>query len=136
MFEPSSGLMVEAAQIIEKGAATIEEVGWCQDKLYDKQTGAVCLFGGLQLAMGLGTSEGAHTGWTGDRGTPLRKAIVQAMLDEVYPGSLNQDFDVERSGMAEHLSSYWNDKSTTTMEMVTTAMRAAAQRLYKRAGVA
>ena len=133
MFEPSSDLMIEAAQTIEKGVMVIEERGWCQQVLEDSQTGAVCLFGGLQVAMEMGTSEGAHTGWTGPNGNGLRKTIVQAMLDEVYP---DEGWNADNVGLAEQLSTNWNDRVSTTVETVTTAMRAAAQSLYKSAGVA
>ena len=122
-------VLIKAAQTLEKGAAIIEERGWCQEILqaYD---GSVCVFGSILAAEGFDPEEAEEQRWSGDKSTPLHNTIVEALISEVYPnGHTIPPGEWHTAGL---ISSKWNDTPGRTAEEVTTTMRSAAQRLYER----
>ncbi len=122
--------LIEAAQTLEKGAAIIEERGWCQGTNLDWDN-RVCVFGALALAMGKDVSDDYEgINWTGRNSSELTQMMVGSLLDVIDPPHrLNAVTDREAAGS---ISTHWNDIEGRTAIEVTTTMRSAAQRLYKK----
>ena len=120
-------ILIEAAQVLEKAAAVIEERGWTQGTNQDNN-GRLCVFGGLAVALGDDPDDNYDKPWAGPKATGLRRAIVGGMLEELGR-RVDADTNLEAAG---ELSTSWNDRSGQTSHKVTTTMRSAAQRLYKK----
>ena len=121
-------VLIEAAQTLEKGAAILEERGWCQGTNLD-EANRLCVFGALAVAMDQDASDD-YDGitWTGPKAPAMNQAMVGSMLDVI-----GTPLDVEINDQAASgISSRWNDMPGRTAEEVTTTMRSAAQRLYER----
>ena len=124
-------ILIETAQLLEKGASIIEEKGWCQLQL-QKPTGEVCVFGSLLLAQGFPAEEHDEHWWSGDKASPLHQSIVNSLINEIYPSDPGVSLDGSNLMAAGLISTRWNDSPNQSAHNVITTMRSAAQRLYER----
>ena len=122
-------ILIETAQLLEKGASIIEEKGWCQRTL-QQSTGEVCVFGSLLLAQGfLAEDHDAHE-WSGNKASPLHRTVINSLINEIYPtGAVVSPDEWHQAGL---ISTRWNDSPNQSAHNVITTMRSAAQRLYER----
>jgi hypothetical protein len=122
-------ILIETAQLLEKGASIIEERGWCQQTLQEHD-GSVCVFGSILAAEGFDIEEAETVAWSGAKSTPLHNEVVTALISEIYPkGAPWQEGEWHTAGL---ISSKWNDRPGQTAYNVTSTMRRAAERLYER----
>lgn len=122
-------ILIEAAQLLEKGATIIEERGWCQGQLQE-QDNSVCVFGSILAAEGFDIDDAESQVWSGDKASPLHQRVVNALINEVYPdGAPMTQGEWHTAGL---ISSKWNDRPGQTAHNVINTMRSAAHRLYEK----
>lgn len=124
------GVLIQAAQLLEKAAALIEERGWCQGRGVNFE-GNLCVYGALAVAMGDDPADNSRPGWSGAKASELNVTLTEALLRVIHPSGT--DFNVHADpGAASRVSAIWNDSKNQTASTVVATMRHAADQLYER----
>lgn len=114
----------QIADVLDGGASYIEEHGWTQGMLEDRETGAVCALGALwRASVGTNHDRDDYVSWTDPRRMTYNAATnaLNSHIDEVY---------LAFSSVAQ-----WNDfKGRKTPHSVTSTMRKLAKSLRTEAG--